>query len=80
MKLLKNSSLKTLKHFTGKLFFISQVMLISLSLPALYCASVTHTENKKQVETIIRTNKGKVIIKKAEAAVLDRSNNNSAKA
>ena len=80
MKLLKSSSLKTLKNFTAKLFFIGQVMIISVSLPALYYASVTHVEKDKTVETIIRTNKGKVIIKKAEAAVFNRSNNNSAKA
>jgi hypothetical protein len=79
MKLLNKSSLEQIKHATGKLFFFGQVILISLSLPVLYYTGVTHSNTKKSDETIIRTNKGK-IIKKIDAGVLRVQQTNIGKA
>jgi hypothetical protein len=55
----------TIKNFSIRIFFCSQLAIALLSLPLLYMIGISHhtqNETKKANQFIIMTNKGKKII------------------
>ena len=56
----------TIKNFSARIIFCSQLSIVLLSLPLLYMVGISHnaqnTSGKKTNQFIIMTNKGKKII------------------
>lgn len=59
MKKSTNNLTSVLPNAMKKLFFCSQLLIISLSLPSLFYAGISYNTEKPQQKHLMLTNKGK---------------------
>jgi hypothetical protein len=57
------SSLNYVRHIFEKILFSSQIIVLSVALPVLYCVGVSREVSTTNKVVIIKTNKGKTIMK-----------------
>jgi len=61
------NNLSNIRHIFGKIIFTSQIIVLSAALPVLYCVGVSREVSTTSKVIIIKTNKGKTIMKLADA-------------
>ncbi|HUS01425.1 MAG TPA: hypothetical protein VMY77_06850 [Chitinophagaceae bacterium] len=59
---------RALQNLITKIFFCSQVIIISSALPSLFYIGITHNNESKPKKHLLITNKGKKTLVSAEKA------------
>ena len=62
------TTVKALQNLITKIFFCSQLIIISSALPSLFYVGITHNNERKTEKHLLITNKGKRTLVSAEEA------------
>jgi hypothetical protein len=62
------NTLRSLQNLVTKVFFCSQLIIISSALPSLFYVGITHNNEKRAAKHLLITNKGKRTLVSAEEA------------